>query len=153
MHLKTETKVRLIKHVDFLQKELEDFAHFRFLAWKEYVDERNKRRNVERWVENIINSSIDIAKILLGAENLSIPDTYREAVLSLSLISIFEKDKMEKLSQWVRLRNVISHEYLDIKWDSIKKFVKEAEPEYITFLATVKKYLRDNQTSTEEESA
>jgi len=125
--LKREIKVRLIKHITFLENELEDFEAFKSLSWEEYQRERSKRRDVERWIENIVNSSIDISKIILVSEKVSLADTYRELVASLSLIPGFSKEDMETLAEWVRFRNIIAHEYLDIRWGSIKKFIQEAE--------------------------
>jgi len=139
--LKREIKVRLIKHITFLADELEDFDIFRSLSWEEYSRERAKRRNVERWIENIINALIDISKIILVSEDASLPDTYRELVASMSLIPGFRKENMETLSEWVRFRNIIAHEYLDIRWASIKKFIQEAEPLVTDFVKEVKKYL------------
>ena len=53
----------------------------------------------------------------------------------------FMKEDMESLSAWVRLRNIISHEYLDIRWNYIKRFIEETEPLYRSFLEKVKEYL------------
>ena len=139
--MKREIKVRLIKHITFLADELEDFDIFRSLSWEEYSRERAKRRNVERWIENIINALIDISKIILVSEDASLPDTYRELVASMSLIPGFRKENMGTLSEWVRFRNIIAHEYLDIRWASIKKFIQEAEPLVTDFVKEVKKYL------------
>ena len=139
--MKREIKVRLIKHITFLEDELEDFEMFRSLSWEEYSRERAKRRNVERWIENIINSLIDISKIILVSEDASLPDTYRELVASMSLIPGFRKENMGTLSEWVRFRNIIAHEYLDIRWASIKKFIQEAEPLFTNFVKEVQKYL------------
>lgn len=110
--LKKEIKFRLVKHITFFEKELQDYQNFESLSWEEYMSERSKRRDVERWIENIVNSSIDIAKIILTSEGIILPDTYKSIVSSLSLISGFEKERMENLSKWTRLRNIISHEYL-----------------------------------------
>jgi uncharacterized protein YutE (UPF0331/DUF86 family) len=139
--LRKEVKFRLIKHITFLENEVRDYKYFSSLSWKEYNEDRNKRRNVERWIENIINSSIDISKIILNTEGLRLPDTYKEIVTALSTVQGFNKDDMEKLSAWVRLRNIISHEYLDIRWSSIKRFISETEPLYKRFIDKVKDYL------------
>ena len=139
--MQKEFKVRLIKHITFLENELKDYGAFNSLSWEQYNADRNKRRNVERWIENIINSSIDIAKIILTSEGLALPDTYKELVNSLSLLADFNKEKMETLSRWVRLRNIISHEYLDMRWSSIKIFISETEPLYKDFLEKSKNYL------------
>ena len=139
--LKKELRFRLIKHITFLENELKDYEVFRPLSWKEYNTERSKRRDVERWIENIINSSLDIAKIILTSEGLPLPDTYKATIAALSGISCFDEQNMEKLSRWVRLRNIISHEYLDIRWASIKRFVSESRPLYEDFSKRAKKYV------------
>jgi uncharacterized protein YutE (UPF0331/DUF86 family) len=140
--LKKETQVRLIKHITFLEKELEDWEIFKTLSWEEYHRDRSKRRDVERWIENIVNSSIDIAKNILVSENIPLPDTYKEIVISLSVDPGFVRENMERLSECVKLRNIISHEYLDIRWNSIKHFIEETEPVYRSFLEMVKIYIQ-----------
>jgi len=140
--LKKEIRFRLIKHITFLENELKDFETFQTLSWKEYNDDRGKRRNVERWIENIINSSIDIAKLTLTSEGHPLPDTYKDVVKNLSLVSDFSEEGIEKLSGWVSLRNIISHEYLDIRWASIQKFISESRRFYEDFLKRVGNYLK-----------
>ena len=49
---------------------------------------------------------------------------------------------MKTLSEWVRFINIIAHEYLDIRWASIKKFIQEAEPLFRSFLKEVGEYLK-----------
>ncbi len=61
--MKKETVFRLTKHIAFIEDELKDHEKFVSLSWEEYNGNRSKRRDIERWIENIINSSIDIAKI------------------------------------------------------------------------------------------
>jgi len=140
--LKEEVKGRLIKHIAFLEEELKDYVLFRQVTWKDYRANRSTRRDLERWIENIINSSIDIAKIILSSEGIRLSDTYREVVLSLSLVKEFDSKETEELSKWVRFRNIISHEYLDIRWASIKRFVGETEPLYKRLLNNVKEYVK-----------
>jgi uncharacterized protein YutE (UPF0331/DUF86 family) len=53
------------------------------------------------------------------------------------------------LSKWVKFRNIVAHEYLDIKWGSIRKFIKGANTLYKNFLNTAKQYL---EKKIEEES-
>ena len=139
--LERETITRLIKHITFLEDELRDYENFKSLSQNEYNKERDKRRNVERWIENIINFSIDIAKIILASEKILLPDTYRESIAILSLVPNFDKETIEYLTEWVRLRNIISHEYLDVRWNSINRFIHEAVPIYIAFLEMTKKYI------------
>ena len=136
-----EPLFRLTKHITFFEAELKDYEKFESLSWNEYNQERSKRRDVERWIENIVNSSIDIAKIILSVEGITLADTYKETVVLLSLVPGFDKNEVESLSDWVKLRNIISHEYLDIRWSSIKKFISETKPLYERFLNRLRKYI------------
>ncbi|RKY58178.1 MAG: hypothetical protein DRP95_06220 [Candidatus Latescibacterota bacterium] len=142
--MKEEVKARLVRHVRFLEQELGDFPSFRDLTWESYRSDSRERRNVERWIENLVNSSIDISKLILKAEGMDLPETYREIVSSLSSVEGFEREHIEKMAGWVRLRNIVVHEYLDIRWASIRRFILEAEPVYRDFLEGVKMYLRRN---------
>ncbi len=148
--MKEELKQRLLKHIDFLEVELRDYSKFMQLEQAEYREDRDKRRNVERWVENIINSSIDISKVVLTLENINLPDSYKEIVLLISVVKELKIDSTESLSYWVKFRNIISHEYLDIRWASIKKFISETEPLYKEFLFKVKTYLEKKIREDEE---
>jgi uncharacterized protein YutE (UPF0331/DUF86 family) len=139
--LKREVRFRLIRHLDFLENELKDYERFKSLSWENYNNDRSCRRDVERWVENIVNSSIDIAKIILMNEGITLPDTYRAIIKNLSIISDFKELNTERLSRLVILRNVISHEYLDIRWSSIKKFILETESLYRDLLNKVRLYI------------
>ena len=44
----------LTRRLDFLLDEAADFNLYRSLTWEGYREKR-KRREVERWIENIIN--------------------------------------------------------------------------------------------------
>jgi hypothetical protein len=44
--LKKEIRFRLIKHLTFIENELKDHETFETLSWKEYNDDRGKRRIV-----------------------------------------------------------------------------------------------------------
>jgi uncharacterized protein YutE (UPF0331/DUF86 family) len=149
--LREELKQRLLRLINFLEIELRDYSKFRQITQAEYREDRDKSRNVERWVENIINSSVDISKVILTYEGKSLPDNYKDIVLSLSLVKDLGIGDAEALSYWVKFRNIISHEYLDIRWASIKKFISETEPLYRDLLDKVKIYLEKQIAEGKEE--
>lgn len=133
----------LTRRLDFLLDEVADFHLYQSVTWEDYKD-RRKRREVERWIENIINASIDIAKVLLSVKGLEIPQTYREILRDISLTNLFREELGLKISEWASIRNKLAHEYIDIRWDAIKKFVKESQPLLIEFTNIIKKYLTES---------
>jgi uncharacterized protein YutE (UPF0331/DUF86 family) len=128
LKLRPEERERLIRYVDFLDDELADFQKFSTVSWKTYQENRDLRRNLERWIENIVNCSVDIAKVILVVENRGIPTTYREALIELGSTPYFNEEFGDRIAQWVSLRNILAHDYLDIRWNSVRRFIKSAEP-------------------------
>ena len=131
-------KERLIRITDFLETELQDYSQFVHITQKEYETHASIRRNTERWVENIVNASIDIAKILIASEKKHIPQTYRQILDELTLLENFDPDTACKLAQFSKLRNILAHEYLDIRFNHIKQFIEQGVSPYTTLVAFVK---------------
>lgn len=134
--MRKEERERLIRLLDFLESEVDDYPLFSELTWEAYQKDKEKRRNVERWIENIVMASIDIAKILLASDNRPIPESYH-----IGLIGDFNEEFGKKLSGWAGLRNIVVHEYLDVRWKNIKEFIRESEPVFRELIIGIKKIL------------
>ena len=106
-----------------------------------YLNDRIRRRSVERWVENIVNASIDISKILLASEKKKLPDTYREVLDSLCELPGFDKGLSVKLADNTKLRNVLAHEYLDLRFEKLQSFVLSADGVYKKLISYVNKVI------------
>ena len=84
---------------------------------------------------------IDIAKILISSQRQSIPQTYRETVTRLTTLPGFHDPLVESISQNIRLRNILAHEYLDIRFKHISRFVREAPKQYRAFVVAAKEFV------------
>jgi len=137
-------KERLFRLTEFLGEEIKSYEDFKNLDWKEYSLNRHIKRDVEHWLENIVNASIDIAKIILASEKLPRPETYKDTMKSLEVVKgEFDKKTAEKLSEFAGLRNIITHEYMDIRWRQIQEFIKTSKKSYEYLIEFVKKnYLK-----------
>jgi len=138
-------KVRMSRIADFLQSEFKDVSGYEQIGFKIYQENAEKRRSVERWIENIINSSLDLAKIMLICMDMRIPDTYKEYFVNLQAKGVIPKEISEKLIGGVRLRNILAHEYIDVKWKYIEKFVRGEWKIFEEWLNIVKKFLEKNK--------
>jgi uncharacterized protein YutE (UPF0331/DUF86 family) len=128
----------IAERIDFIQLQLGDLKQFYNLDWETYSKDRNVQRNIERLVENVAIATIDISKIILAGEEIEMPNTYKEVILKLGLVGILEEKLANKIAEYAVLRNLLAHQYLDLKWDKIKRFIKEAPQDYENFLATVR---------------
>ena len=127
---------------EFLAEELSDWPFFENLSWEEYEGDRRRRREVERWIENIVNCSLDMAKILLASEKKRLPETYKEILKSLSLLPGFDREVAFGLAADARLRNILAHEYLDLRFQRLEEFIKKSRPRYEYLLNFVANFLR-----------
>lgn len=87
-------------------------------------------------------AAIDIAKIILASEKREIPQNYKDTLKVFTALYIgLSEDEAEKFAQFAKLRNIVPHEYFDIRWKGIKNFVKESEKFYPQFIKGVKKII------------
>ena len=132
---------RLLRLIDFLNTELKDWYQFAAIKQSDYEFHADSRRNVERWAENIVNASIDIAKIVLASEHKPIPQTYYQTMEELVLIKGFDQQMAKKLAEFTKLRNFLAHEYLEMRYHQITKFIQDAQSLYEGYLMFVKTFL------------
>jgi uncharacterized protein YutE (UPF0331/DUF86 family) len=132
-------KISIAKRIDFVELELKDLEEYEGLDFDTYSQNRKARRDVERISENIANAVIDIGKIILAGEDIELPETYRDIFKKLVQIQIVEGELGESLSDLVRLRNILAHQYLDIKWEMIKDFIIRGKNNVRGFLTIIKK--------------
>ena len=139
MPLERDEQERLSRIVDFFLPELEDIKiRHSYLTQEEYFEDRDKRLVVERCIENVVNASLDIAKIILVGEKEAIPDTYRKYFYTPCIRGLIKKKVSEALARGVSLRNILAHEYLDIRWERIKEFLRGDWKYYWKFMEKVK---------------
>lgn len=128
--ISSHDRVRLERVIDLIQDQMPDFKNFSNISQRQYERDISVKRNIERWAETIANASIDIAKILIASKKRSIPQTYRSILKELAFLDDFDENIAAKLASFSDMRNVLSHEYLDLRFMVIDKFIKEGEPLY-----------------------
>jgi len=139
--LKEEHLESILRRLDFLRTELQDIAKFRTMTQREYASDRDRRRSLERLVENVINAATDVAKIVLAARDLPIPESYRQSVEQMGVIGVLEPTLAGTVAEFTRLRHVLAHQYLDIRWQSLRNFIREAPPAMEEFLAAMEQFV------------
>lgn len=131
----------ILKRMIYLKVELKDSHLYKDTTWEQYQQDRRKRRELERWIENIVNCMIDISKVVLSSVDLPLPETYRDTLKNLDAVGGFKKGLGERISEWARLRNVLAHQYLDIRWESIRYFLKNVEQLTKEFVKGINSFL------------
>lgn len=138
---------RLARIIEFLESQRTLYAVFSKLSIGEYEADLVKRGAVERWVENMVNAVADVSKIVLSSSRKPAPYGYADTVRTAALYLDLPKEFWDKFLEWIKLRNILAHEYLDIKWKRISGFIRDSEPHFISFISAAKKFLGKNMNS------
>ena len=137
-----EDRSKFIPHIQYLEKELSfSEVYEREIDWKVYQTQRSKRLEVERWVECLINATLDISKRLLTIREEEIPESSREVLFQIASRIYNREEEAETFSELAKIRNTLAHRYLDIKWQDIKRFFQIVFKLYPAFLDYIKKEL------------
>lgn len=147
LQLTPEQVESITRRLDFLRIEVMDIPQFSTMTQADYISDRNRRRNLERLVENVLNSSLDLAKIILAAGDLSIPDTYKEAMIQMGAAGFLSEDLAQQLAEMTRLRNILAHQYLDIRWASLQNFIRESPKVLDQFLKKIEQLISQATTN------
>jgi uncharacterized protein YutE (UPF0331/DUF86 family) len=132
--------------VDYLEKELPFFSEYeKEIDWKVYESLRAKRLEIERWVESLINATLDISKMLLTIIGEEIPETSRQVLFKIGARTFEKEEEAEAFSELAKIRNTLAHRYLDLRWSDIKRFLQIVPKLYPPFLEFVKRELEKEE--------
>ena len=138
-----EDRVRLSRRLEFLREEWRDLQRFFGITFDEYRSAKALRREVERWVENIANATIDIAKIVLASKKKMLPQSFQDALREFAALAGLSAVETEQFSTLARLRSLLAHEYLDLLYDRIRKFLDSFPNAYDRAFEFLEAFLRE----------
>ncbi len=136
-------KEDLKRTINFVEEQIRLYSIYQSFTLDDFEQDPRKRNEIERWLENIVNAVIDISKVVLGSKKRRVPPTYREAVSRTVREFKLSKEFVDYFERWVKLRNELAHEYLDIKWKRIADFAGTSEQVIKAFLKATKKFLKE----------
>ena len=142
--LSPEDADRLRRTIEFIENQMTLYATLSGWTFSDYEKDLIKRGAAERWVENMVNAVTDISKIVLSSGKKPSPYGYADAVRASIIYLDVREDFWDKFLNWIKLRNILAHEYLDIKWKRISDFIQYSEPYFKSFVDAAKKFLEEN---------
>ena len=143
--LTPQDRESLKKTISFLEEQMSIYSYFNDLSERDYTNDIHKRNDVERWIENIVNSSLDLSKIILASQKKIIPDTYSDSIKQAIWFLELPQDFVERFQRWVKLRNILAHEYLDIKWKRISDSIQNSQEYFQALMEAAKGYLANSR--------
>lgn len=103
--------------------------------------DKGKLRNIERLIQLVVDSAIDINTSIIANLELEGPNDYAGTFTIVSRSQIFPLDFAEKISKSVGLRNQIVHQYEKVDVDKMLNDIKNNIGDYIQYVKYVHDFL------------
>lgn len=106
------TEQRILEKATYVRDALTVLAEKRdSLSFDDYQNQREARDVVEREFETAIEACIDIGKMVLRANDESVPGTNAQVFHELERTDVLDGETAGRMAQAAGFRNVLSHQY------------------------------------------
>lgn len=90
------------------------------------IQDKVKVRAIERLYQLVVDEAVDTNMLIISDSAIASPENYRSTFYSLSELKVLDLDFVDRISESVKLRNQMVHEYEKIQEldmiEGIKKF-------------------------------
>ncbi len=138
----TNTAIRKIKDkLDVLEKYHSELVED--LPSEEiFVAQRVPRRALEKTVEIIADTIVDLAMIVISAKDYDKPAEQAEAVTILEKNKVISSNLSGKIKDLVRFRNLLVHQYAKIDEKREYENISEDHQDVVDFIKEIDTFLR-----------
>ena len=133
---------RILVRLNFIEEKLQQLNRFGRISLDDYLGNSDQRLIIERLLELIIQSAIDINKhIVTKGLRLKFPSESKESFILLFQNNILSKELAQNLADSAGLRNVLAHQYLEINDTIVYESIAKALTQYPRYLQQITTYL------------
>jgi len=117
-------KGRINDSLQFIATEIKEFEDdYISIGWKEYKENRKLQKLMDRTVENIFTSLIEICGTILTRQGIPV-ESYAQVLSECCKQLGFSEEEQEVMAKMAIQRNRLAHRYLNFRWQSINMFLK-----------------------------
>ena len=100
--------LRKLSTLDEYLKQINEYAN---ISLNEYADDWKVQRIVERTLQMMIETCLDVSGHIISDERFRIPETYADMFRILVDNEILKEAQLEALEKMAKFRNIIVHDY------------------------------------------
>ncbi len=132
----SEDKEILVSKIGHLKNYFEELKSFETIGFHEYLQDKMRRRAIERLLQLVVEVACDINSFILSKKGI-VAESYHDSFLKMSEVEIVERPVALKLANTTGLRNRIIHEYGEYKDEIVYKNVSIFIEFYGKYLKTL----------------
>lgn len=116
---------------------LNELYEARDIDWNKFVQDNRSRRFVERVLQIIVETMVDVGQHIIADEGFRAPNTYRDVCKILCENNVLPYDKMPTYERIAAFRNILVHHYEEVEKTAVYSIFSHSLPDIEEFLAHI----------------
>ena len=126
--------LRKISELETYQKQVREFAD---ITLHDYKENWKTQRIVERTLQMMIETCVDIANHIVSDAGMRVPTGYSDTFQVLFENNFLDKELFSIMEKMAKFRNIIVHQYEEVNAEIMITILKKHLPDFERFKDTV----------------
>lgn len=132
--------LRKMSELETYQKQLEEFSD---ITTQSYKSDWKVQRIIERTLQMMIETCIDIANHIISDRGLRPPTSYGDTFNILLENDIIDSELFQVMDKMTKFRNIVVHRYEDVDAEIVIIILKKHIGDFNAFKETILKLLKE----------
>jgi len=132
----------LLRKLAQLEEYVSQIEEYRSLSVEQYKDDWKLQRIIERTLQMMIETCVDIAGHIISDSKFRIPDSYADSFRVLSENKIIATDLCKTMEQIVKFRNVVVHQYDRVDAEIVVGILRKRINDFNSFKDAIINFLK-----------
>jgi len=134
-------KTLILRKLSALDEYLEQIGEYAAIAVEAYAGDWKVQRIVERTLQMMIETCLDIAGHIISDEKWRVPETYADVFRTLVKNGVLSGARLDAFEKMAQFRNIVVHDYESIAPEIVVGILKTNLQDFGEFKASVIRYL------------
>ena len=134
-------KILILRKLSTLDEYLKQIGEYASITVQAYADDWKTQRIVERTLQMMIETCLDISGHIISDEKLRVPETYADAFRILVENGILSKPHLAAFKKMAKFRNIVVHDYERIDPEIVVAILRNNLQDFEVFKSSVIAYL------------
>ncbi len=135
-------KTLILRKLSALDEYLKQISEYANVTLEAYAGDWKIQRIIERTLQMMIETCLDISGHIISDEKFRMPETYADMFRILVEKGILSKSRVDAFEKMARFRNIVVHDYERIDPEIVIGILKNNLGDFEDFKASVIKYLK-----------
>ncbi len=135
----------ILRKLSELEEYTSQIQDFRSISVKDYKSDWKSQRIIERTLQMMIETCVDIAGHIISDKKFRIPESYADAFQVLFDNGIVDADICRTMAQIAKFRNVIVHHYDRVDAEIVLGILRKRLEDFDIYKGAVVNWLKNNR--------